>query len=212
MSEYIGEMKMNMNVVMSDLKSWTAKDGSIRYYVNNIGLLIDDWREYNHCELSTFKWDEYRASPGRVRECIEANIIPKSKAYIDENGHVHVYGYAVGPMGEQMDLPKLIEKSINLKFGYCSEKERAKRMENIISKHEAFEKHIGHEVPNGSDAKIGDTVVIMAGRKEVGKRFVITKRSEYHYSQYRRPSIYLYDGEFKVNADNCRIVDVGYSY
>lgn len=212
-TDFVGTLKMNMNSVQSELKSWTAKDGTTRYYINYISELIDDYREATGRELHSYYDPMTGASAGRVRAIIERNILPHTKAYIDGDGLVHIYGWAIVGQGLGMGLPSLIEKAINWKFGYCTEDERQIRVEKILTTHARWLDNYGKMLSDGDEAKIGDSVEIFKGRKEVGKVFTITKISHYQYNRWAKPSIYLYgeDG-FKVNAENCYIRSVGYSY
>lgn len=199
-TDFIGTKTMNMDIVKAELKPWTDKDGNTRYYLNNIASLIGAYRRDTGRELNSYyDHEECRASGGRVRQCIEANIIPKTKAYIDEDGKVHVYGYASAGVGSQMMMPELIENAVNRTYGYCTEEERQQRMDCVGK--------------TAYDVKVGDTVEIVDGRKEVGKTFIVAKVSAYFFSQYREPNTYLYDKDgFKVQAQHCKITDVGYSY
>ena len=189
-----------MDTVKSCLKPWMDKDGNVRYYVNDIESLIYEYREYNDVELvSYYDYENMRASAGRVRQKIEHNILSKTKIYIDSDGHIIIYGYAIYGKGLDMELPKIIESAVNFKYGFCPENVREKN-----------KKLIGQ---CGKYARIGDIVEIVKGRKSLGKTFIITKITKYCYSNYSDPSMYLYEDEnFKVNAENCIIRDVGYSY
>lgn len=213
-TDFVGTQKLNMDAVRSDLKPWIAKDGSVRYYVNCIELVIADYREATGRDLrSYYDWSEMRASAGRVRSIIEGNILPKTKVFIDDEGLVHIYGWAIVGQGLAMGLPSLIEKALNRKYGFCSEEERQARVEKILKSHNRQLDSYGKIYSDGDEAKIGDSVEIFKGRKEVGKIFKVTKITHYQYNRWADPSIYLYgeDG-FKVNAENCIIRSVGYSY
>jgi len=197
---YKSDVKMNMNLVRSNLKPWTDKEGNDRYYVNDLGYLLSKYRSATDSNLkSYYDWGEMRASGGRVREIIEGNILPKTKMFIDSEGYVNIYGYAIAGMGEAMGLPELLVKVARYFYGYCDEETREGH-KDLIGK-------------SGSNSRIGDTVRITKGRKEVGKVFEVFKISTFSYSRYADPSVYLYaeDG-FKVSANNCTIEDVGYSY
>ena len=189
-----------MAVVMSSIKPWTAPDGSVRYYIDSVSRVLSDYRSAGHDSLAHhgFSFDDDRAGPLRVRECIEANIIPRTKVYIDSEGYVHIYGYAIVGKGAEMGLPATIEKAVLSMYGFCSEEER-----------EARRKDIGFM---GTHARVGDTVEITAGRKSVGRVFEVARITEYSYSQYRPSSVYLWDADgFKVQAHNCTLREVGYA-
>ena len=199
--DYKSDIKMNMNLVKSALRPWTDKEGSTRYYINGIGTMLYNYRSATDSHLRSFyDWGEMRASGGRVREIIEGNILPKTKMFIDSEGYVHIYGYAVGGQGEAMGLPELLVKAARYFYGFCDEETREANKEQLVGK-------------SGEESRVGDTVKIVKGRKEVGKVFEVFKISTFSYNRYADPSVYLYaeDG-FKVSASNCTIEDVGYSY
>lgn len=198
--DYVSDIKMNMNLVRSAILPWKDKEGNERFYINNVEYLISDYRRATNTELrSYYNWDEMRASGGRVREIIEGNIMPKTKVYVDAKGHVHIYGYAASGVGADIGMPQLITKAVNFVYGYCDEGTR-----------ENNKKLIGK---SGRESRVGDTVKIVKGRKEVGKVFEVSSVSKYLYNRWADPSVYLFaeDG-FKVSGDNCEIVDVGYSF
>lgn len=197
---YKSDVKMNMNLVRSNLKPWTDKEGNIRYYINGIQTMLYNYRSATDSHLrSYYDYDDMHASGGRVREIIEGNILPKTKMFIDSEGYVHIYGYAIVGQGEAMGLPELLVKVARYFYGYCDEETREGH-KDLIGK-------------SGEESRVGDTVRIVKGRKEVGKVFEVFKITTYSYSRYADPSVYLYaeDG-FKVSASNCTIEDVGYSY
>lgn len=202
MSDYMSSERYDVERIKSYIRPWMDKEGNPRYYVD-VPHLVNAYRDDTDTHLRGH-WDYWEGANGaRVRECIEANIIPKTKAYFDGDGFLHVYGYATVGKGEQMGLPEYIEKCASLFYGVASEEERAKRAERLVGKS-------GFSDSNSPD--VGDTVEIFKGRKEVGKTFVIARMTRYSFSVYRPPSIYFHDSEgFKVSADNCRIVDVGNS-
>lgn len=198
--DYVSDTKMNMALVKSKIRPWTDKEGKERYYINNVPYLISDYRSAMNCELySYYDYELMRASGGRVREIIESNILDKTKVFIDSEGHVNIYGYASTGKGAEMAMPELIVKAVNLAYGFCDEKTREKNKELIGE--------------SGERSRVGDTVKIVKGRKEVGKVFEVSRVSTYTFNRYADPSVYLYaeDG-FKVSAGNCVIEDVGYSY
>ena len=199
MSEYVSRMSVCVEKVQSELKPWTDRNGNVRYYVNNIEYWIDKYRSATDTHLrSYYDWSEMRASGGRVREIIEGNILPNTKVYIDGEGYIHVYGWAAAGQGARMCLDEYIAKVVTYFLGYVA-----------LDDHERISKDVlGHE---GRDADVGDVVEIVKGRKEVGKVFTVAKVTKYHFSQYQSPSVYLYDADgFKVNGDNCKVVEVGY--
>lgn len=198
--DYVSDIKMNMNLVRSNIRPWTDKEGNERYYVNAVSFLISDYRTANDCELRSFyDYEEMRASGGRVRQIIESNILDKTKVFIDSEGYVHIYGYAVAGKGADMGMPELIVKAVNLRYGYCDEATR--------------ETHRDLVGQSGEYSRVGDTVKVVKGRKEVGKVFEVATVSRFSFSSYRSPSVYLYaDDGFKVSAGNCVIEDVGYSF
>lgn len=198
--DFVSDIKMNMNLVRSNIRPWTDKEGNERFYVNNLSSLISDYRTANNCELRAYYDEtEMRASGGRVRQIIESNILDKTKAFIDSDGCVHIYGYAVAGKGADMRMPELIVNAINFKYGYCDEATREKHKDLIGQ--------------SGDYSRVGDRVRIVKGRKEVGKVFEVATVSRFSFSSYRSPSVYLYaDDGFKVSAGNCVIEDVGYSY
>ena len=72
--DFVSDIKMNMNLVRSNIRPWTDKEGNERYYVNAVSALISDYRTANDCELRSYYDEvEMRASGGRVRQIIESN-------------------------------------------------------------------------------------------------------------------------------------------
>ncbi|MBQ1293275.1 MAG: hypothetical protein IIY21_04510 [Clostridiales bacterium] len=194
------DVKMNMNIVKSVLRPWTDKEGNVRYYINDIEMMLNNYRSATDSHLrSYYDWEEMRASGGRVREIIEGNILSKTKVFIDSDGYVNIYGYATAGKGREMKIPELLVKVVRYFYGFCDEETR-----------EANRGLIGK---SGEESRVGDIVKIVKGRKEVGKVFEVFKITAFSYSRYADPSVYLYaeDG-FKVSATNCVIEDVGYSY
>lgn len=198
--DYISDAKMNMALVRSELKPWTDKEGHERYYINDVGHLISEFRIATGTELrSYYDHEMMRASGGRVRQIVEDNILDKTKVFIDSEGHVHIYGYACAGKGEEMAMPELIVKAVNRAYGFCDDATREKN-KDLIGK-------------SGECSRVGDIVKIVKGRKDVGKVFEVSKVSTYYFSSYADPSVYLYaDDGFKVSAGNCVIEDIGYSY
>lgn len=199
-STYRSDVRMNMNLVKSGLKPWTDKEGNVRYYINNLEYLLSNYRTAVGKELRAY-YDhvEMHASAGRVKQIVEANILPKTKLFIDSEGVVNIYGWAILGKGKEMGLPELLVTAVRYFYGFCDEKTR-----------EGHKDLIG---TSGCNSRIGDTVKITKGRKEVGRTFEVARISNYSYSSYADPVVYLYaeDG-FKVSADNCVIENVGYSY
>lgn len=199
MTDYISDIRMNMDIVISKLRPWTDKEGKVSYV--EVGKIIDECREIRNYDAHSFyDWEDMCASPGRVMECIERNIIPKTKAFIDEDGFVHIYGYALGDMGRRLGLLDEIVESCRHFYGYATEEERQSRKDDIGK--------------SGNKAKVGDIVEIVKGRKQVGYVFEVARTYKYYTSGYRWATeiLYLIDRNgFKVNADNCAIADVGYT-
>ena len=198
--DFKSDIKMNMKLVESGLRPWTDKEGNIRFYVNNVSDLIDDYRDATgHSFDTSYDFVNMRASPGRVREIIESNILEKTKVFIDSEGYIHIYGYATAGKGAEMRIPQMIVRAVNKVYGFCDDETREKNKALIGQ--------------SGRESRVGDTVKVIKGRKEVGKVFEVSKLSSYSFSSYADPSVYLYaDDGFKVSADNCVIEDVGYSY
>ena len=199
-STFRSDVKMNMNIVKSALRPWTDKEGNTRYYINNIEMMLNNYRSATNSHMNSYyDWGEMRASGGRVREIIEGNILSKTKVFIDSEGYVNIYGYATAGRGKEMKIPELLVKAARYFYGYCDEETR-----------ENNKKLIGK---SGEGSRVGDIVKIVKGRKEVGKVFEVFKITTFSYNRYADPSVYLYaeDG-FKVSAGNCVIEDVGYTY
>lgn len=199
MSEYVSRMSVCVEKVQSELKPWTDKNGNVRYYVNHIEEWIDEYRDVTDTHLrSYYNWSEMRASGGRVREILEGNILPNTKVYVDSEGFIHVYGWAATGQGARMGLDEYIVKVVDYFFGYISMRDHARISEDIL----------GY---SGRHTDVGDVVEVVQGRKEVGKVFTVAKVTKYYFSQYQPPSVYLYDADgFKVNGDNCKVVEVGF--
>lgn len=193
--DFVDTRTYDMNRIKSLFRPWTSKDGEIRYYINDATHLIESEHDY-------YDWGEMRASGGRVWNIIIGNIMPKTKVFIDIDGHLHVYGWACHGQGEAMELPKVIANAVWKEYGIADERVREMRAKKLV----------GHSAHN-QYTDVGDVVKIVRGRKSVGMVFTITRVTYYHYSQYAKPSVYLYDDtqDFKVNAENCEIVDVGFS-
>lgn len=198
--DFKSDIKLNAKLVKDRICPWTDKEGNQKFYINNIEQILSKYRSAMDCELRAYyDYEEMRASPGRVRQIIEQNILDKTKVYIDSEGYVHIYGYAVAGKGLDMKIPQLIVNALNREYGYCDEETRERNKE-LIGK-------------SGECSRIGDTVKIVKGRKEVGRVFEVSRITEYHFSRWADPSVYLYaDDGFKVSASNCIIEEVGYSY
>lgn len=208
MAETVSTQPVDMDRVRAALKPWTAKDGSVRYYINNIGNLLDDSRTARGVERrSYYDWVEMRASYGRVADIIEGHILPNTKTYIDENGFIHVSGWAACGKGHDMGLDTKIIRAVNRVYGIEINKHVYKTRCNALKTQEYYA-----EYPD-DNAQVGDVVRIVKGRKAVGDIFIITHISKYYPTVYsRHPTVYLHgqDG-FKVNADNCELMIIGYS-
>lgn len=181
--------------IKTAIKPWTAPNGSIRYYVDTYEL-IDDYRTATDTQLNGYyDWVDMRASPERVKQRIEENIIPKTKTYFDTDGFLHIYGYGVGKQSFAMGLPYYIFQCANYFYG-TYDYEHYRRMASRVGQpivYKSWEKPL-----------IGDMVRVVKGRKKVGYRFTVAKITTYSYSQYAWPSVTLWDAYgFKVNMDNC---------
>ena len=193
-NDYIPSETFDIVRIQTALKPWTAPNGTIRYYID-VESTVYDYREATDSHLhGYYDWEQMRANGDRVRECIEANVLPKTKAYFDIEGKLHIYGYALGPTGDNMRMPQFIAKCAQYFYGFNSEEHSYRIFKNSG-------KHVNAPI-------IGDVVRIVKGRKEVGRTFVVAKITQYQYNIYAPTTTYLWASDgFKVNMDNCTFAD-----